>query len=305
MTPFVRQLLGDAPVADIIGGSWLQQPSVLRGGANAIDGRISMADVPGLVAQASLDSRINAFAIRRDGKLAHDVMNRVQAAARDGQLDMERLDAMLEGATVVVNAIGRYGAGPASALRDLFDGFAEFATMNLYYSPPGGAAGLGVHFDRWEIFAAHLHGAKHWRLWEPTQKFPIEDRSFQSDEVSRRPPTRELVVEAPDVLYLPRGHWHLASPTDQPSLHLTLGVHVKKGLDVAFWLADALSKEERWRRNMPVSVLPGGGGAQLAEAQQAVERLRELLDQPDAAKQFLAYQFRREYVHTFGLEAGK
>ncbi|NEQ84623.1 MAG: cupin, partial [Moorea sp. SIO2I5] len=55
-----------------------------------------------------------------------------------------------------------------------------------------------------------------------------------------------------DVLYIPRGHWHYAVALDQPSLHLTLGIHCQTGVDFLDWLVSELRENEAWRESLPL-----------------------------------------------------
>ena len=56
------------------------------------------------------------------------------------------------------------------------------------------------------------------------------------------------------MLYIPRGHWHYAIALDEPSLHLTLGVHCKTGIDFLEWLVSELRQQEEWRISLPLRV---------------------------------------------------
>jgi len=42
----------------------------------------------------------------------------------------------------------------------------------------------------------------------------------------------ELMLTAGDLLYMPRGFLHEAWTTDEPSTHLTVGLHVVRWLDL-------------------------------------------------------------------------
>jgi ribosomal protein L16 Arg81 hydroxylase len=87
-----------------------------------------------------------------------------------------------------------------------------------------------------------------------------------------------------DMLYIPRGWWHVARPLDEPTLHLTVGVNNLTGSDLLSWFADRMRRVEDVRRDIPH--LAG------SEATQAfAERLRQaLLSEwhPDIVKEFLA-----------------
>jgi hypothetical protein len=54
-----------------------------------------------------------------------------------------------------------------------------------------------------------------------------------------------------DLLYIPRGWWHVAAPLDEPTLHLTVGVNNPTGVDFLSWFVDRLRASEVVRRDVP------------------------------------------------------
>ena len=56
------------------------------------------------------------------------------------------------------------------------------------------------------------------------------------------PDIHVLLLEAGDLLYIPRGWWHVAMPLDEPTLHLTVGVNNLTGADFLRWFADRLRR---------------------------------------------------------------
>jgi ribosomal protein L16 Arg81 hydroxylase len=55
-----------------------------------------------------------------------------------------------------------------------------------------------------------------------------------------------------DLLYIPRGWWHVAMPLDEPTLHLTVGVNNPTGADLLSWFADRLRCDEQVRCDLPM-----------------------------------------------------
>ena len=137
-------------------------------------------------------------------------------------------------------------------MRDLFRLFAEGKTINYYihYSDPKIASlcrdvetklhfktkpalfltpreanGLGAHYDYVDIFVLQLWGKKTWRLFEPVFDSPIRDQDrLAIDKTRLGEPVLEAELQCGDVLYLPRGYIHEPFTTDEPSLHLSLGI---------------------------------------------------------------------------------
>jgi hypothetical protein len=61
----------------------------------------------------------------------------------------------------------------------------------------------------------------------------------------------EGTLEDGDLLYIPRGWWHVALPLAEPTLHLTVGIHNRTGLDLLRWLAERMRASETFRRDLP------------------------------------------------------
>jgi len=54
-----------------------------------------------------------------------------------------------------------------------------------------------------------------------------------------------------DLLYIPRGWWHVATPLDEPTLHLTVGVNNPTAADMLGWFAERLKTQEIVRQDLP------------------------------------------------------
>lgn len=137
--------------------------------------------------------------------------------------------------------------------------------MNLYSSAPN-HQGFRCHYDTHEVFILQIEGCKEWHVFNPTVAYPLIDQKSARLAPPETPPDSSYVLEPGDLLYIPRGHWHYARALDQPSLHLTLGVLCKTGIDYLEWLVADLKQQEIWRKNLPLLSDP-------AEANQQIESL--------------------------------
>jgi ribosomal protein L16 Arg81 hydroxylase len=63
-------------------------------------------------------------------------------------------------------------------------------------------------------------------------------------------------LEDGDVLYMPRGWWHVAFPRDEPTLHVTLGIRHPTGADVLTWVLDQVRESPRANSEIPHSSEP-------------------------------------------------
>jgi ribosomal protein L16 Arg81 hydroxylase len=87
-------------------------------------------------------------------------------------------------------------------------------------------------------------------MYGMTRPFPLG-----SDvEDAHAPPTEVLwegLLDDGDLLYIPRGWWHVATPLDEPTLHLTVGVNNLTGADFLSWLANRVKAAEVVRQDLP------------------------------------------------------
>jgi hypothetical protein len=104
---------------------------------------------------------------------------------------------------------------------------------NLYCTPAN-SRGFDLHFDTHEVFVLQLLGKKQWQIFEPTTALPLDfvpargggKTSQDIDEAEVGSLVLEELLKPGDCLYLPRGFVHQAESRDEPSVHLTIGVHM-------------------------------------------------------------------------------
>jgi ribosomal protein L16 Arg81 hydroxylase len=110
---------------------------------------------------------------------------------------------------------------------------------------------------------------------------------LKKDVETARKPTEDPVwdgtLEDGDMIYMPRGWWHVALPMDEPSLHLTVTIVPANGAHFLNWFVHRLKRHAEVRRNLPIFAD--------AEAQsQYLQRLHSLLMEgwtDDVMDQFL------------------
>lgn len=175
------------------------------------------------------------------------------------------------GATVRIGNVGRHIAA-VGRLSSVFEAaFQTDINVNLYYTPRGARA-FEAHSDNHDVFILQVEGSKCWNLYRQAERWPIEVMHRGRLEWLRAagagggggggyaPPadtsqlTREIVLEAGDVLYVPRGLVHRVLTTDdRPSLHLTVAVPVVTWYEASVVaLLTALQSSPELRRALPV-----------------------------------------------------
>jgi ribosomal protein L16 Arg81 hydroxylase len=110
--------------------------------------------------------------------------------------------------------------------------------------------GFETHWDDHDVFIAQIAGPKHWRVFEPTRKFPITE-DYKLELAPPAQPWWEGDLEPGEILYIPRGWWHDAVPRGEPTLHLTFGMYRETGLDLAKAVVASLAQYDELRQDLP------------------------------------------------------
>ena len=154
------------------------------------------------------------------------------------------------GATLILDAVNEFG-GPLQALcSGLASEFSASSQANLY-ACWGASPGFDIHWDDHDVFVIQLEGAKRWMLYGSTRPSPLR-RDLDADHPRPTEPLEEILLEAGDLLYLPRGYWHAAVGVGGPTMHLTVGLTRKTGHDLLGWLADQALAAEIVRADLPL-----------------------------------------------------
>ena len=153
------------------------------------------------------------------------------------------VEAYKHGKSLRIDSIQRFSREVALLGKSLEHNFSCPVNINMYLTPPARQA-LSRHYDTHDVFVLQVHGRKHWRIYDSPVFCPLEYipplrcerhervRSFRlerrKDKSSRETckVAQDFILEAGDLLYLPRGFWHEAGGVaDCVSCHLTVGVH--------------------------------------------------------------------------------
>lgn len=158
-----------------------------------------------------------------------------------------------EGATLIVNKIDKLLPEINTLTSEVKYDLGYGAQVNAYCSWPG-RQGFSSHYDTHEVFILQIDGKKKWHVFPDTIKYPLPEQQSVSFPPPEGEPYLSCILNPGDVLYIPRGHWHYALALDEPSLHLTLGLHCKTGIDFLEWLVGELRQKEEWRRSLPLRI---------------------------------------------------
>ncbi|MGU3495482.1 cupin domain-containing protein [Xanthobacteraceae bacterium A53D] len=132
------------------------------------------------------------------------------------------------------------------------------ASAELYLTPKGSQA-FDIHYDLHDVFLLQLDGRKEWRVYDPVFPFPTAEATpnpLCGHLVGE--PTHTLTLNKGDLLYMPRGFPHQGLTSDEPSLHITIGIYPYRMHDlIVRALALASADHEILRQSLPVGFLNG------------------------------------------------
>jgi hypothetical protein len=159
------------------------------------------------------------------------------------------LDFLRDGATLIINGVQQLHKPVALLTQRLERIFRAPIAANLYAGWHS-SRGFDLHWDDHDVLILQLAGEKHWELHGLTERYPVDRKLAVAN-----PPTAGAVwkdrLRDGDVLYIPRGVWHIAYPCDQPTLHLTIGIQTPVGIDFIRWVANNLVEIDEMRMDLP------------------------------------------------------
>ena len=189
-----------------------------------------------------------------------------------------------DGATLILNHIHELDPTLAQWTSALSREIGHRTQTNTYCSWPS-QQGFNCHFDPHEVFILQIDGFKEWFVFEETLEYPCKSDKSPDLQPPDSPPYLNCILSPGDVLYIPRGHWHYAIARTAPSLHLTLGITCRTGIDWLNWLVGKLQNDRAWRQNLPL-VPNSDTGPFDRHLQNLSDRLVELLEEQKLTREF-------------------
>ena len=179
---------------------------------------------------------------------------------------VELNERLREGATLVLDAVDELTEplGELAAMLELR--FHEHVQINSYAGWQT-SRGFDLHWDDHDVFILQVTGRKRWSIYGMTRPYPLTNDSTTAVAPTHAPIWEETLEDG-DLLYIPRGWWHVAQPLAEPTLHLTVGIHNRTGMDFARWLTERMRESAAFRQDLPRLSSPAARAAHM-------ERLRQ------------------------------
>ncbi|MFJ9690876.1 JmjC domain-containing protein [Kitasatospora sp. NPDC101183] len=142
--------------------------------------------------------------------------------SREGLADGGRITELVaHGATLVLEELQTHSPEVSAFAAEVSRATGYEVDSTAFLTPPG-ARGVKPHFDLLGVFLRQLHGSKRWRVSPPVKRWPNRVQAVDPAEVA--PPVLDVVLKEGECLYIPHGFVHVGDTTDEPSLHLTIGL---------------------------------------------------------------------------------
>jgi ribosomal protein L16 Arg81 hydroxylase len=174
----------------------------------------------------------------------------------DGLIDVDRVYALYrEGATIVLQALERSWRPLIEVCKALEADLGHPVQANMYLTPTN-AQGFAAHHDTHDTLILQVEGRKRWKIYNMPFALPLPSQGTLPPGVDYGPVEQEIVLEAGDTLYMPRGVIHEALTSDSYSMHVTVGIKVWTWADALVKLVDraleACEQEVEFRRSLPL-----------------------------------------------------
>jgi lysine-specific demethylase/histidyl-hydroxylase NO66 len=245
---------------------------VPRGEPGRFDDLLSEADVERLVCSTAI--RYPAFRLVREGGQVDVGSYTADVPWRPAFTKTADVPSVLAeweaGATVVLQALHVNWLPLAVFCRQLEEALGLPVQANSYYTPQG-SQGFAVHHDTHDVLVLQVAGAKRWLLYDPLLELPLKHQRYAKSLGEHGEPTDDLVLQAGDTLYLPRGWLHQAETSDSDSLHLTIGINAYTWFDAVKAALAPLEQDTELRRGVDTDADEADGLAERLRAQLAPE----------------------------------
>jgi len=193
------------------------------------------------------------------------------------------IDELKNGSVLIVNGINQMLPQVKELCENVQWVLQISAHINMYMSG-GNAEGFELHWDNHDVFILQIEGEKYWEVYNPTINYPLGD-IFENESKPTQQPIWEGKLRKGDMLYMPRGFWHKAKTENSESIHLTLGIHSKTGIDYADWLNTQFIFNDVFRKDIPLINDNDGIEKYSTELKEAIIKSLEALD----LKSYLSY----------------
>ena len=244
---WLSALLAPVSVDEFLSKYWLEQHLFCRGSSERFSGLLSWAALNQILQHHWRETWRFRLAVRGRDLEPASYADFAGSVPRIRPKDVT--DQLRRGATLSFDAIDELHE-PLTRLAESFETFFRGGTKINIYAGWRALHGLDLHRDNQEIFILQLYGPKRWLLYGSTVD-GVDRSQLESTSVPPGGALLDQILEPGDLLYIPRGCYHLAVPMNEPTLHLTLGVKNPREKDLLLWLVERMRASGADDRDLP------------------------------------------------------
>ena len=249
---WLSDLLAPVPIRDFLSTYWLKRHLFCRGPADRFSPLLSWGELNDLLEHHWRETF--RFRLARQGRDLDPASYTDNGPFTARIRPKDLTDHLRRGATLSFDAIDELHE-PLTRLSESFETFFRSDTQINLYAAWRAQHGLDLHCDDQEVFILQLEGRKRWLLYG----FSVDgvDRAgLSSTVVPSAGASLDQVLAPGDLLYIPRGCYHVAVPMNEPALHLTVGVKTPRGMDLLLWIVNRLRTHDVADRGLPLFAPP-------------------------------------------------
>lgn len=263
--PVLERIVGDS---DAFLGHWEHSPVVAEAGPAAGEA-FSLETALSLLNRAGLPA--SCFRVFQDGApRPQEEFSSGRGRPGPGREPVADRTALLRahdaGATIVFEEV-RLLVPEVERLASQLEEELGFGVYCAAFLTPAGNSGVRPHYDLASGFLCQVHGSKSWSVGAPETLWPTVPSGASQPEFA---PVLQTVLTPGSTLYIPRGHPHAGTATDELSLHLSFAVKPRTWKDVLLAHLREEGQHEPLRQMLPLGHTDLDGRDLLAEA---LERL--------------------------------
>lgn len=212
----------DIDVQWFLSKHWQKKPLLIRSALPNFEAPISPEELAGLAMEAQVDSRI----VSRQGK---------QWQLTQGPFSDDSFERAGEW-TLLVQRVDEWFPEVA-ALRGCVDFIPSWRMDDVMVSYATDGAGVGPHFDQYDVFLLQGTGKRHWKVGPRCDHTTPVIESGGLKLIEEFESSQTFVLEPGDVLYVPPGFAHWGSAVGE-SMTFSLGFRATRMTDLVARLSD-------------------------------------------------------------------
>jgi ribosomal protein L16 Arg81 hydroxylase len=244
---WLSPILAPVPVDEFLSRYWLREHLFCRGAADRFSNLLSWTALNEILEHHWRETY--RFRLARQGRDLAPASYADLTGFTPRIRSKDVTDELRRGATLSFDAIDEVHE-PLTRLAESFEAFFHGGTKINIYAGWRALHGLDLHRDNQEIFILQLDGRKRWLLYGFSVD-GVDQSELRNHSVPPAGALLDRTLEPGDLLYIPRGYYHVAVPMNEPALHLTLGVKNPRTIDLWLWMVERRRTGDAANRDVP------------------------------------------------------